>query len=113
MPGHVFAVVENSGDVAADFIPSILRHDFEKPALTRAIRPDHCGEVAFAFIGSTDVREHHFPEIIIYLSIGEQLHRWNAKAFLVNLLSKRHRTGRHASDIRVVGATGHIEEELT
>jgi hypothetical protein len=56
------------------------------------------------------VRQHDAPDVLDALAAGEQPHRRQSQAFLVDLARQRHRAGRHTADVGMVRAYGNVPD---
>ena len=113
VPRHAFAVVENFRNVAAG--PSASRISPRSPSTgvrlcgsRRSSRPDRLrvpsGVRTLARIMSQTSR--------LILPFDIRLDGRDAQTFLIDLLRKRHRTRRHATDIGLMRAACDVEQQL-
>src|SRR5664280_2765337 len=62
-------------------------------------------EVAFTFFGSANIVKQQGKDVAVESSAAHDLHRRNAKSFLVDLATRAHRTSVGPTDIGVMRAS--------
>ena len=92
----------NSGD-------AVTRAKLAQPRAAGVTRGELRAEVALAFFGSANIVEQQRENVAVESSAAHDLHRRNAKSFLINLATRAHRTSVGSADIGVMRASGDEE----
>jgi len=71
------------------------------------MRGDLRGQVATPFIGRADVTQNQIEHGLVCSTRLDDLDRRDDQALLIDLGRERHRAGRHAAHVGVVGAGRH------
>ena len=101
-PHHALGVVLERFHLRFDAWLSVLDGRLEQTPHSDVVGRDLRGEVSAALLGRAHVGENNPQNLIVDLSLLEQLHRREAQSLLIDLPRQRHRARRHAADIGVM-----------
>ncbi len=108
--GHHFGrVVEQVSTVDKGFVPSVLGDHSDQATLSDPAGRDLRGQVTFPLTRRSNIREYQRHDVAHDFPTLQNLHGWDAQAFLEDFARQPHGTGVRASYVRVVRAVGHIK----